>query len=64
MKKQLIDFYLDWVNNYLTTAKMAEHYGLNEGNCIALINMGKRYLEEDVRNVKGSLDWSKVKGNK
>lgn len=37
----LIDFYLDWVNNYLTVEKMAEHYSITEEQCSALIDTGR-----------------------
>ena len=37
----LIAFYLDWLNNWLTPAAMAEHYGVTVGECTALINAGR-----------------------
>ena len=37
----LIAFYLDWFNNWLTPAAMAEHYGVTVGECTALINAGR-----------------------
>jgi len=43
MNKQLREFYLDWVNNYLTVETMAEHHGLDVDDAKALINMG-RYM--------------------
>ena len=43
MSVQVIDFYLDWVNNYLTVEKLAEHHGLDVDDAKALISMG-RYL--------------------
>ena len=43
MSVQVIDFYLDWFNNYLTVEKIAEHHGLDVDDAKALISMG-RYL--------------------
>jgi len=43
MSVQVIDFYLDWVNNYLTVETMAEHHGLDVDDAKALISMG-RYM--------------------
>jgi hypothetical protein len=43
MNKQLREFYLDWVNNYLTVETMAEHHGLDVDDAKALISMG-RYM--------------------
>ena len=49
MSVQVIDFYLDWVNNYLTVNKIAEHHGLDLDDAKALISMG-RYMHH--RNVE------------
>ena len=43
MSTQVIDFYLDWFNNYLTIDKIAEHHGIDVDDAKALINMG-RYM--------------------
>ena len=43
MGVQVIDFYLDWFNNYLTVETIAEHHGLDVDDAKALINMG-RYM--------------------
>lgn len=43
MSVQVIDFYLDWFNNYLTVEKLAEHHGLDVDDAKALISMG-RYM--------------------
>lgn len=42
MGDQLQAFYLDWVNNYLTVAKIAEHNGITEPHALELINMGRK----------------------
>ena len=41
MGDQLIEFYLDWFNNYLTVEKIAEHHGLDVDDAKALISMGR-----------------------
>jgi len=46
MKKELIKFYLSWVNDYLTVKKMAEDYGIEEQECFFLINVGRKYHEQ------------------
>lgn len=38
--------YLEWVNDYLTTQQMAEHYGLNFNEMDALVDMGRRIHNE------------------
>lgn len=43
MSVQVIDFYLDYFNNYLTVEKIAEHHGLDVDDAKALISMG-RYM--------------------
>lgn len=52
MKEKLIEFYLDWVNNWLSTVKMAEHYGLTKCECQELIEMGRKYHEENIERLK------------
>jgi len=34
--------YLDYVNNFLTVAKFAEHYQITEKKAIEIINKGKQ----------------------
>ena len=48
MKNQLQEFYLDWVNNYLTIEKMSEHYGLTADATQTLIDLGRLYHEKGV----------------
>lgn len=36
------EFYLDYVNNYLTVEKIAEHYEISEALAKALIDEGRR----------------------
>jgi len=51
MAKQLQAFYLDWINNYLTVEKMAEHNELTVEDTATLINLGRSYHEEGLNNV-------------
>lgn len=46
-REQLIDDWLDWVNNYLTVEKFAEHRGLTVGQANALLILAK-----EVNNTK------------
>lgn len=41
--------FLDWYNNFLTTSRMAEHYGVSEEDLIAKIDQGRLVHEELVR---------------
>ena len=40
-REQLIDDYLDFVNNYLTVSLFAEHRGLTEGQARILLDLAK-----------------------
>lgn len=40
-KKDYAEFYREWVNNYLTVEKMAEHKNLPIWEVKYLINLGK-----------------------
>lgn len=55
MKDTLIAFYLDWVNNHLTVEQMAENKGLTEVETTTLIELGKKYHEEHVDELKDSM---------
>jgi len=52
MSVQVIDFYLDWFNNYLTVEKLAEHHGLDVDDAQALINMGRYMHHRHVERIK------------
>ena len=51
--KYLREFYLDYVNNYLTVEKIAEHNELDPGDATILIQLGKKYHENYVQMMKG-----------
>lgn len=40
-REKLQEIYLDWVNNFLTISKYAEHHGLYEEEALALIALAK-----------------------
>jgi len=43
MKKALIEFYFDWMNNFLTIQVMADHYEMEVDDCKKLVQMGYEY---------------------
>ena len=40
-REQLINVYLDWVNNFLTIGGFAEYYGLTDNQADTLINLAR-----------------------
>lgn len=52
MKQHLINFYLDYFNNYLTVHKLAEDYGITYTEANTLINAGRKYHHEQVDSKK------------
>ena len=48
MAKQLQEFYLDWINNYLTVDKMAEHNEITVADAKLLIELGRAYHQERI----------------
>lgn len=46
LEQQIIEFYLEWRNDYLTVEKMAEHKGMKDSAVNKLICLG-RELHED-----------------
>ena len=48
MRSQLKEFYLDYVNNYLTITKIAEHHGITDNYAYNLITMGRAFHEADI----------------
>lgn len=45
-KKSLIDFYLEFINNFLTIEKMAEYYEMPVEDCKYLLKLGAKYEAE------------------
>ena len=48
----IIEIYLDWVNNFLSLDKFAEHYGLDEIDANYLIEVGRKLNEEEATKNK------------
>ena len=44
-REQLIDDYLDFVNNYLSVSLFAEHRGLTEGQAKLLLDLAKMVFD-------------------
>lgn len=44
-REQLINDYLDFVNNYLTVSLFAEHRGLTEGQARILLELAKTVFD-------------------
>ena len=40
--KEIIKIYLDWVNNFISLDKFADHYGLNEMDANYVIDLGRK----------------------
>ena len=40
-REKIENLYLDWVNNFLTVARFAEHYGMPEAKALRVINTGR-----------------------
>jgi len=45
-KKSVIHFYLEYLNNWLSIARMAEYCEMPETDCLYLVELGKKYFEE------------------
>jgi hypothetical protein len=45
MKKELILFYLDFLNNFLTIEKFAEYHGIEFDQCKKLLEIAKEIAE-------------------
>lgn len=41
LRDRLVNAYLEYINNYLTVAKFAEHNGLTEDQAVIIIAIGK-----------------------
>lgn len=46
IKKAAIEFYLDWVNNFINPESMAHHYDMTTQQCLDLINMGREWYSD------------------
>jgi len=61
MNKQLREFYLDWVNNYLTVETMAEQHELDVAHARTLIDMGRDAHQKYVDEVKRLEHWARLR---
>ena len=48
MKKELIAFYLDFTNNFITASHMADFYEMKKEDCLTLIKLGCNYYLESI----------------
>jgi hypothetical protein len=55
MRQILIDKYLDYVNNYLTLDKFAEHNEISSEHAFFIISFGRDYHEEYVKMMQAQL---------
>lgn len=51
-KQSVIAFYLEYLNQYLTIDKMAEHYEMTKEDCEYLILLGQKYHGEALQKIK------------
>jgi hypothetical protein len=52
MKQQLINFYLDWVNNFLSIQYFASYHDLTVKQATTMINVGRELHEQVVSESK------------
>ena len=52
-KEDVKRMYLDYINNFLTVEKFAEHYNISEKQANSIIESGRIYAEEDGHFAKG-----------
>jgi hypothetical protein len=48
MKTQLADFYLQFLNDFLTVERFAEWHGMPVYHCQILLNLGRDFHEDRV----------------
>lgn len=54
MKTQLANFYLEFINDYLTIAKFASAYDMAHDDARLLLALGKKFHEERVSIYKNT----------
>ena len=50
MKQKLIDFYLDFINDYLTIDKFAEDNGLTKDQAVDLLEIGRKFQDQAIED--------------
>ena len=53
LERVLREYYLDWVNNFLTVARFAEYHGLTTKQAQQVIEMGRDLHESYCDMMKG-----------
>lgn len=48
IKEHIISFYIDYVNNFLTIASMADYYHMSDSKVKELIELGRKYHFENM----------------
>lgn len=51
LRKQLQDVYLDWLNNFVSTDRFAEYYGLTLEQAVKLLDVARDVHEKSVKNL-------------
>ena len=54
MKTTLANFYLEFINNYLTVAKLASVYDMAHDDALLLLAIGRKFHEERVAIYKNT----------
>lgn len=55
MRQILIDKYLNYLNNYLTVKKFAEHNEITVEHAVMIIGLGREYHEEYAKMMQAEL---------
>lgn len=50
IRENLIDVYLDWLNNFVTIPAFADYYGLSEEESKKVIDLGKKIHERRLKD--------------
>ena len=51
MKQYLIDFYLEFLNDFITVSSFADYHEISNDDAIALLEVGKKWHEEKVLTI-------------
>lgn len=58
LREILKEYYLEYVNNYLTVEVFAEHNNIDYGSALYIINAGKEFYNEDTTEENNLNDFS------
>jgi hypothetical protein len=47
--KQIINLYLDYVNNFLTVKRFANYYNISESRALKIIDKGRKLLNKGAK---------------